>query len=50
MLISCKNHSAMVIIKEIQHKYLKLFDYLDRQSYEDMVSLKEKRKKKTQMW
>jgi hypothetical protein len=40
----------MVIIREIQHKYLKLCDYLNRQSYEDTLSLEEKRKKKTQMW
>jgi len=50
MPTTCKNQSAIVIIRGIQHNYLKLFDYLDRQSYENMLSLEEKRKKKTQMW
>jgi len=40
----------MLIIKTIYHKYLKILDYLKQHSYESMLSLEEKGKKKTEMW
>ena len=49
MLIKCKLHSEILITKKKGDNYLKILNYLKKQSHENILSIEENGKKEGEM-